>query len=82
MSAAARELKFVATPDKGAVSALLLRPGVASHLLVLGHGARQRRVLGGRHAGAGASSSPAGSLSRPCCPPVRAGTSFDTPCEM
>jgi len=33
------ELKFLATPEKGAVSALLLWPGGASHLLVLGHGA-------------------------------------------
>jgi predicted alpha/beta-hydrolase family hydrolase len=36
---AARELKFLATPEKGEVSALLLRPKNASHLLVLGHGA-------------------------------------------
>jgi uncharacterized protein len=35
----ARELKFLATPEKGAVSALLVRPAGASHLLVLGHGA-------------------------------------------
>jgi uncharacterized protein len=34
-----RELKFLATPEKGEVSALLIRPGDASHLLVLGHGA-------------------------------------------
>jgi uncharacterized protein len=34
-----RELKFLATPEKGKVSALLLRPTNASHLLVLGHGA-------------------------------------------
>jgi predicted alpha/beta-hydrolase family hydrolase len=34
-----REMKFVATPEKGDVSALLVRPGDASHLLVLGHGA-------------------------------------------
>jgi predicted alpha/beta-hydrolase family hydrolase len=33
------EMKFLATPEKGEVSALLLRPGDASHLLVLGHGA-------------------------------------------
>jgi predicted alpha/beta-hydrolase family hydrolase len=33
------EMKFVATPEKGEVSALLVRPGDASHLLVLGHGA-------------------------------------------
>jgi uncharacterized protein len=35
----AREMKFVATPEKGEVSALLLRPKAATHLLVLGHGA-------------------------------------------
>jgi predicted alpha/beta-hydrolase family hydrolase len=34
-----KELTFVATPEKGAVSALLIRPENASHLLVLGHGA-------------------------------------------
>ena len=34
-----REMKFVATPEKGDVSALLIRPEDASHLLVLGHGA-------------------------------------------
>ena len=33
------ELKFVATPEKGEVSALLMRPKAATHLLVLGHGA-------------------------------------------
>ncbi|HEX3100384.1 MAG TPA: alpha/beta family hydrolase [Pyrinomonadaceae bacterium] len=33
------ELKFTATPEKGLVSALLLRPEGATHLLVLGHGA-------------------------------------------
>ena len=33
------EMKFVATPDKGEVSALLMRPEGATHLLVLGHGA-------------------------------------------
>src|SRR6266851_8747483 len=32
-------MKFLATREKGEVSALLLRPGDASHLLVLGHGA-------------------------------------------
>ena len=32
-------MKFVATPEKGEVSALLIRPAGASHLLVLGHGA-------------------------------------------
>jgi predicted alpha/beta-hydrolase family hydrolase len=34
-----REMKFLATPEKGEVSALLVRPENASHLLVLGHGA-------------------------------------------
>lgn len=33
------ELKFTATSEKGAVSALLMRPENATHLLVLGHGA-------------------------------------------
>lgn len=33
------ETKFVATPEKGEVSALLLRPENATHLTVLGHGA-------------------------------------------
>jgi len=33
------ELRFVATPEKSEVSALLVRPKGASHLLVLGHGA-------------------------------------------
>ncbi len=35
----AHELKFLATPEKGEVSALLVRPEDATHLLVLGHGA-------------------------------------------
>lgn len=39
MSGHKTELKFLATPEKGDVSALLLRPAAASHLLVLGHGA-------------------------------------------
>src|SRR5262245_59162647 len=34
-----KELKFFATPEKGEVSALLVRPADAGHLLVLGHGA-------------------------------------------
>ena len=34
-----QELKFVATLEKGEVSALLRRPDGATHLLVLGHGA-------------------------------------------
>jgi predicted alpha/beta-hydrolase family hydrolase len=33
------ELKFLATSSKGEVSALLMRPEDATHLLVLGHGA-------------------------------------------
>ena len=33
------ELKFIATAEKGEVSALLMRPDGATHLLVLGHGA-------------------------------------------
>lgn len=33
------EFKFTATPEKGDVSALLMRPDGATHLLVLGHGA-------------------------------------------
>jgi predicted alpha/beta-hydrolase family hydrolase len=35
----AQELKFLATEEKGEVSALLIRPDRATHLLVLGHGA-------------------------------------------
>ena len=34
-----KESKFVATLDKGEVSALLIRPDSATHLLVFGHGA-------------------------------------------
>jgi hypothetical protein len=34
-----KELKFLATPEKGEVSALLVQPERATHLLVLGHGA-------------------------------------------
>ncbi len=33
------ETHFNATPEKGEVSALLMRPEDATHLLVLGHGA-------------------------------------------
>ncbi|MEO5857669.1 MAG: alpha/beta family hydrolase [Pyrinomonadaceae bacterium] len=33
------EVKFTATADKGKVSAILMRPDKATHLLVLGHGA-------------------------------------------
>jgi uncharacterized protein len=32
-------LSFVATPEKGTVSAILIRPSRSTHLLVLGHGA-------------------------------------------
>src|SRR5215467_12256653 len=39
MAHEARELKFLSTPEKGEVSALLVRPADATHLLVLGHGA-------------------------------------------
>ncbi len=34
-----KEFKFISTPEKGEVSALLVRPDTATHLLVLGHGA-------------------------------------------
>lgn len=34
-----KESKFLATPEKGWVSAILMRPDKATHLLVLGHGA-------------------------------------------
>src|SRR5262249_5815820 len=39
MAYKAKEMKFLATPEKGEVSALLIRPPEASQLLVLGHGA-------------------------------------------
>lgn len=39
MTHAIHELKFLSTPDKGDVSAILMRPDEATHLLVLGHGA-------------------------------------------
>ncbi len=39
MAVELRETKFLATPEKGEVSAILLRPEGTSHLLVLGHGA-------------------------------------------
>src|SRR5437870_1242994 len=39
MAHQAKEMKFLATPETGKVSALLIRPGDASHLFVLGHGA-------------------------------------------
>lgn len=34
-----KELRFIATSSKGEVSAILMRPDGATHLLVLGHGA-------------------------------------------
>src|SRR5262245_10828303 len=34
-----KELKFMVTPAEGEVSALLIKPAKATHLLVLGHGA-------------------------------------------
>lgn len=34
-----QKLQFLSTPEKGEVSALLMRPDEATHLLVLGHGA-------------------------------------------
>jgi uncharacterized protein len=39
MAHQATEMKFVATPEKGEVSTLLIRPAEARQLLVLGHGA-------------------------------------------
>jgi predicted alpha/beta-hydrolase family hydrolase len=39
MAHTVKEWKFLATPEKGEVSALFVRPAGASHLLVLGHGA-------------------------------------------
>lgn len=39
MSKAVMELRFLATPEKGEVSALLIQPDDATHLLVFGHGA-------------------------------------------
>jgi predicted alpha/beta-hydrolase family hydrolase len=39
MSGNLTELKFLATPEKGEVSALLLRPNQARQLLIIGHGA-------------------------------------------
>src|SRR4051794_25329647 len=36
---AQKEIRFTATADKGDVSAILMRPETATHLLVLGHGA-------------------------------------------
>jgi len=52
-------MKFLATVEKGEVSALLVRPGDASHLLVLGHGASTNmrhatlQTIAGRMADAG-----------------------------
>ena len=39
MGHTAKEMRFLSTPEKGEVSALLLRPADAKHLIVLGHGA-------------------------------------------
>jgi uncharacterized protein len=39
MSGHLTELKFLATPEKGDVSAVFLRPNGATYILVLGHGA-------------------------------------------
>lgn len=39
MTIDAKDVRFLATPDKGDVSAILMRPEKATHLLVLGHGA-------------------------------------------
>ena len=39
MAIKTEEMTFQATPDKGDVSGLMVRPASASHLLVLGHGA-------------------------------------------
>jgi predicted alpha/beta-hydrolase family hydrolase len=39
MEGKSSEIRFLATTDKGEVSALLMRPDDATHLLVLGHGA-------------------------------------------
>jgi len=39
MSISEKQLKFISTPDKGEVSAILMRPERATHLLVFGHGA-------------------------------------------
>ena len=39
MTTSEKELKFLATPEKGEVSAILMRPPEATHILVLGHGA-------------------------------------------
>jgi predicted alpha/beta-hydrolase family hydrolase len=39
MAHEANEIKFIATPEKGEVSGLIIRPARATHLLVLGHGA-------------------------------------------
>jgi uncharacterized protein len=53
------EMKFLATPEKGEVSSLLIRPDGASHLLVLGHGASTNmrhatlQTIAERAAGAG-----------------------------
>ena len=44
MPHASRELKFIATQEKGEVSAILMRPEGATHFLVLGHGASSNMI--------------------------------------
>jgi uncharacterized protein len=39
MTSSVKELRFLATPEKGKVSGILVRPKEATHVLVLGHGA-------------------------------------------
>jgi uncharacterized protein len=59
MAVKIEEMKFIATPEKGEVSALLTLPADASHLLVLSHGASTNmrhttlQTIAERMAGAG-----------------------------
>jgi predicted alpha/beta-hydrolase family hydrolase len=59
MAHEASEQKFLSTSEKGEISALLVRPEGASHLLVLGHGASTDmrhatlQTIAGRQADAG-----------------------------
>lgn len=59
MAHEAKEIKFLATPEKGEVSALLVQPAGGSHVLVLGHGASTNmrhatlQTIAERMAGAG-----------------------------
>jgi uncharacterized protein len=59
MAVKIEEMKFIATPEKGEVSALLTLPADASHLLVLSHGASTNmrhatlQAIAERAAGAG-----------------------------